>query len=148
LRLHPVVFALIGSAAVLSAQADQAQALVQEGAAFFKKSGREAFLKEVNMGGGRFHVKAGGELYLFVYDETGTCLAHGFNLKQVGMNRIGAKDGDGKLYVLEYLTQAKAKGSAWVNYKYTDPTNNKVEAKSSFVLMVDGLFIGCGTYKK
>ena len=148
MRFRPAFLSVAIAATVLTAQVDPAKALVEEGAAFLKKHGREAFFKEVNMGSGRFHVKPGGELYLFVYDEKGTCLAHGFNLQNVGGNRWNAKDPDGKLYVQDYLHQAKAKGGAWVNYKMTDPANGKIAAKTSFVLLTDGLCIGCGSYKK
>jgi signal transduction histidine kinase len=148
MSIRPMALLSFILVSALSAQADLAQALVKEGADYLKANGREAFLRQVNLGSGRFHVKSGSELYLFVYDEKGTCLAHGFNLKNVGGNRWNAKDPDGKLYVQDYLGQAKAKGSAWVNYKMTDPVNGKIEAKTSFVQMVEGLCIGCGIYKR
>jgi signal transduction histidine kinase len=42
---------------------------------------------------------------------------------------------------------AVSKGSGWVDYKYPDPINNKVEQKTSYVELVDGLIIGAGVYK-
>ena len=152
MRLSLVVpaLAVVMALPLASQAADKAaaEALVKEGVDFLRKNGREAFFKEVNMGSGRFHVKPGNELYLFVNDEKGTTMANGFNGKLVGGNRWNTKDPDGKAYVQEYTTKAKAGGSTWVNYKYANPANGKIEEKSTFVMYAEGLLIGCGVYKR
>jgi len=128
-------------------QKAKAQALVKEAVAFAKEKGKEALLKETNQGSGRFHVKSGSELYIFIYDMKGTCLAIGFQSQLIGMNRLNAKDPDGKFFIQEMLDLAKTKGSGWVDYKYTNPSNQKIEAKTSYVEHVDGWLVGCGVYK-
>ena len=73
-------------------QKPKALALVKEAVAFAKKNGKEALLKETNQGQGRFHVKSGDDLYIFIYDMTGVCQAIGFQSQMVGVNRWGVKD--------------------------------------------------------
>ncbi|HEY3400718.1 MAG TPA: cache domain-containing protein [Geothrix sp.] len=141
--------ALLFGAGLLQAQDPkaQAQALVKEAVAFARKSGKEALLRETNQGTGRFHVKSGNELYIFIYDLQGTCQAIGFQSQMVGVNRWGLKDPDGKLFLQEMINLAKTKGSGWVDYKYPQPTTGKVEAKTSYVENLDGWVVGCGIYK-
>lgn len=141
--------ALIFGAGLLQAQDPkaQAQALVKEAVAFARKSGKEALLRETNQGTGRFHVKSGNELYIFIYDLQGTCQAIGFQSQMVGVNRWGLKDPDGKFFLQEMINLAKTKGSGWVDYKYPQPTTGKVEAKTSYVENLDGWVVGCGIYK-
>jgi signal transduction histidine kinase len=124
-----------------------AQSLVKEAIAFAQKNGREALLKETNFGTGRFHVKRDGDLYIFIYDTKGTCLAIGFQTQMVGVNRWGAKDPDGKPFVQEIIQTGQTKGGGWVDYKYPNPKTGKVEAKTSYVGSVDGMVVGCGIYK-
>lgn len=128
-------------------QKAKAQALVKEAVAFAKSNGKEALLKETNQGQGRFHVKGGSELYIFIYDMTGTCLGIGFQGQLVGQNRYNAKDPDGKYFLQELLETARTKGSGWVDYKYTNPVTQKIEAKTSYVEFLDGWMVGCGVYK-
>ena len=142
----PLLVCLASSLAAQDQKA-KAQALVKEAIAFAKKDGREALLRETNQGTGRFHVKGGDDLYIFVYDLKGTCLAIGFQSQMVGVNRWSARDPDGKFFLQEITQTAQAKGGGWVDYKYTNPKNGKIEAKTSFVEAVDGMVIGCGIYK-
>lgn len=128
-------------------QKPKAQALVKEAVAFAKKNGKQALIKETNQGNGRFHVKGGDELYIFIYDLTGTCMAIGFQGQMVGINRINVKDPDGKLFLQEIIQTAKSKGSGWVDYKYPNPKTGKIDQKSSFVEIFEDIVIGCGTYK-
>ena len=109
-------------------QKDRAQSLVKEAVAFAKKNGKDALLKETSQGQGRFHVKSGDELFIFIYDFQGVCLASGF-------------------FFQEMITICKTKGSGWVDYKYPNPKNGKVEAKTSWVENLDGWVVGCGAYK-
>ena len=53
----------------------------------------------------------------------------------------------GKFFVQEGVQMAKTKGSGWVDYKWTNPTTKKVEAKSTYVKKVDELIFCCGIYK-
>lgn len=140
---------LICMAVTLPAQDPKARAqtLVKEAVAFAKKNGKEALTKETNQGQGRFHVKGGDELYIFIYDTQGVCQAIGFQSQMVGVNRWGLKDPDGKFFLQEMITIAKTKGSGWVDYKYPNPKSGKIEAKASYVEFLDGWVVGCGVYK-
>ncbi len=64
----------------------------------------------------------------------------------VGVNRWGVKDPDGKYLLQEMINVAKTKGSGWVNYKYPNPKNGKIEGKTSYVEFMDGWVVGCGIY--
>lgn len=129
----------------------QVAALVQEGAAFLKAHGRAAFCREVSSVHGRFHSGFGGrdpELYLFAYDQAGLCLAHGYAYKLVGMSRWDARDQiDGSLYVQAFIAEAQRRPQgAWVRYHFKNPKTSRFEPKHSFVVLVEGVVIGCGNY--
>jgi cytochrome c len=142
----PVLICLAGTLAAQDQKA-KAQSLVNEAVAFAKKNGKEALLKETNNGQGRFHVKGGDDLYIFIYDSKGVCLGIGFQGNLVGVNRINVKDPDGKFIIQELLETAKTKGSGWVDYKYPNPKSGKIDQKTSYVEFLDGWTIGCGIYK-
>lgn len=128
--------------------AAQAEALVKQAVAFAKQNGMDKLIQETNQGSGKFHVAAGSELYIFIYDQQGVVKAIGYNTAAlVGKSRIDMKDPDGKMVIRELINVAKTKGSGWVDYKYPDPTDNKVKQKTSYVELSDGLIIGSGVYK-
>ena len=57
-----------------------------------------------------------GDLYIFVYDMKGKCIAHGTNPALVGQNQFDEKDEDGRYVVREMIEQAKA-GGGWLDFK-------------------------------
>jgi len=141
--------ALLCAVAALSAQDREAKAkaTVKEAIAFGKANGKEALLKEVNNASGRFHVKTGEDLYVFVYDMQGLCLGMGYQTAAIGTNRWDLKDPDGKFILREFVSMVKAKGNGWVDYKFPNPKSNKIEQKTSYVEGLDGWVLGCGIYK-
>jgi len=148
-KRYILIPAMICIATSLQAQDQKAkaQALVKEAVAFGKKNGKEALLKETNQGQGRFHVKSGDELYVFIYDMAGVCQAIGYQSQMIGVNRWGLKDPDGKFFLQEMIALAKSKGSGWVDYKYPNPKNGKIEQKTSYVEALNDWMVGCGVYK-
>jgi signal transduction histidine kinase len=124
--------------------ADEAKALVEKAIAFYKANGKEKVIAEINNVKGQF-VK--GELYVFIWDLNGTVLAHGPNPKLIGKDVSELRDADGKLFVKEGVELAKAKGSGWVDYKWTNPVSKKIDAKSTFVKKADDMIFCCGIYK-
>lgn len=127
---------------------NQAENLVKHAVAYAKQNSMEKLIEQTNQGDGRFHVGSGSQLYIFIYDQAGVCKAIGFNTLQfVGVNRFDVKDPDGKYFLREMIKMAKTKGNGWVDYKYPNPQNNKVEQKTSYVELVDGLIVGAGVYK-
>jgi len=141
------VLACLALAAQSPEQKAQVQALVKEAIAFGKKQGKEALLWETNQGQGRFHAKAGGESYIFIYDMQGVCQAIGFQSNLVGVNRWGIKDPDGRFFLQDMIRVAQTQGSGWVDYKYPNPKTGKIEDKTSYVEYLEGWVVGCGVYK-
>jgi cytochrome c len=148
-RFHAFAAAAVFCLAPAQAQTPaQAEALVHQAVAFAKQNGVDKLIQETNQGSGRFHVASGSSLYIFIYDQQGTVKAIGFNTGAlVGKNRIDMKDPDGKMVIKELISLAKSKGKGWVDYKYPDPTDNKVKEKTSYIELYDGLVIGSGIYK-
>jgi len=126
----------------------QAETLVKRAVAYAKQHGIEKLINQTNQADGVFHVGSGSQLYIFIYDLKGVCKAIGYNTTAlVGKDRSDLKDPDGKMIVREFITTAKTKGQGWVDYKYPNPVNGKIEDKTSFVELSDGLIIGSGVYK-
>lgn len=121
--------------------------LVNKAHDFLKKNGREKLIEAVNMKNGEFHQ---GELYVYLAKTTSTeysVIAHPINPKLIGKNTLDVGDVDGKLYRKDMRDLGVAKKNGWVDYKYKNPENNKVEAKTSYVLGLGELIIVCGIYK-
>lgn len=133
----------IAGTALADAKGDAA-ALVDKAIAYYKANGREKALAEISNKQGQF-VK--GEIYVFVWSPKGVILAHGANEKLIGKDIYLLKDSDGKPFVKEAVELAGAKGTGWVDYKWTNPVSKKVEAKTTFVKKVDDLIFACGIYK-
>jgi signal transduction histidine kinase len=146
LLLPVALLCLAGSLTAQEGQA-KAKALVKQAVAFAKANGKEALLKEVNNANGRFHVKSGEELYIFVYDMEGLCLGMGFQTQAIGTNRSKLKDPDGKVIFVEFTNAIKATGSGWADYRFPNPKTGKIEQKTTYLENLDGWMIGCGTYK-
>jgi cytochrome c len=87
------------------------------------------------------------DLYPFIYDMTGKCVAHGARPVLVGKNLIGLKDQDGKLLIQGMLDIAKTNGSGWYDYKWPNPTTSKIEDKSSYVEKMGDYMVGVGVYR-
>jgi len=95
-----------------------------------------------------------GEFYLFAYDiskeASAVCLARGDgNAALLGKDMWATKDPDGVTYIQNFVKTIKTAGSGWVDYKRTNPTDKKIEAKSSYIEKIPGtaIFVGCGFYK-
>jgi signal transduction histidine kinase len=84
-----------------------------------------------------------GEIYLFVFDQNGTVLAHGEQADLIWQNLIGLQDVFGSPFVKAMIKQAK-RGGGWVTYQWRGAT------KLSYVKEVvkDGttFVIGAGFY--
>lgn len=121
--------------------------MVNRGVKFIESNGTEkAFAAFQDKANTDFHQ---GELYLFVYDLTGTSLSHGTNPKLIGKNRIDVEDVNGKLYIKEIVDLAKSKGKGWVDYHFKNPESGKIEPKTTYILKVAGkdLIVCAGIYK-
>ena len=142
------VFMLVTTQAAVAAEFGtqaEAEAMVKKAVAEIKAVGKEKVFAEINNAKGKFIDR---DLYIFVYDMTGKCVAHGFNQRMIGKDLSEMKDQDGKFYVKERIEIAKSKGKGWQDYKYTNPVSKKIEAKSAYIEKIDDLIVGCGVYKK
>jgi signal transduction histidine kinase len=128
----------------------EAVAMVKRVQDQFKKDGSEATFKAVSdksvMG---YHDR---DLYPFIYfrdgEKKGLCVAHGARPALIGKNLLGLKDQDGKYLVQALADIANGPGSGWVDYKWPNPINNKIEDKTSYVEKMDHYFVGVGVYKQ
>jgi cytochrome c len=130
---------------------DDAKTLVKEAVKFAKANGKEKFFDEVRNPKGVFHFQEGTKkgLYIFVYDEKGTVLAHGVRLELTGKNRWNDKDPDGKYWIRDWTDLVHKSESGWIKYKeYNPAANNKIMDKWSFVELVDAMVVGCGIYEQ
>jgi cytochrome c len=136
--------ALATSVAHAGATADEAMAMVKEGVAYVKANGTDKAAAEIANKEGMFRKD---DLYLVIYGLDGTVRAHGSNQKMVGKNLIGLKDIDGKEFVKERVELAKAKGTFWQDYKFTNPTTKKIEPKAMYCEKLDDAVVCGGVYK-
>jgi cytochrome c len=124
---------------------DEAVAMVKRVQAMFAKDGPDATFKAVSdKSVAEFHDR---DLYPFIYDMKGTCVAHGARPALIGKNLIDLKDQDGKYLIRELVDIANGSGSGWVDYKWPNPLNNKIEDKSSYVEKMGDYFVGVGVYR-
>ena len=140
-------FAFVAPSFCADATDKEATAMVEKAVKFAKANGKEKAFAMFQDSTSEF-VK--GELYVFVYDTAGTCLAHGQKPKLVGKNRIDVEDVNGKKYIKELVDLGKSKGSGWVEYLFQNPESKKIEPKKTFLKIVEGqgFFICCGIYNK
>jgi cytochrome c len=108
----------------------------------FKAQGADATFKAVDdKAVASFHDR---DLYPFVYDMKGTCVAHGARPALVGKSLIDLKDQDGVYLIRKMVNLAEGPGDGWVDYKWPNPITNKIEDKSSYVERMGGYFVGVG----
>ena len=124
---------------------EDAKAMVEKAAAFYKESGKEKAIAEFNNPKGQFIDR---DLYVFALDMQGIRLAHGTNQKLVGKSILDFKDVDGKPYGQEIVDIGKGAGTGWVDYKFTDPLTKKIGEKTTYVARVDDVIIASGAYKQ
>jgi cytochrome c len=136
-------FASVSIAAEFGTAAE-AEAMVKKAVGLIKSQGAEKAFAELSNPKGKFIDR---DLYIFVYDMKGTCVAHGFNQKMIGVDLIDMKDPDGKLYVKERVEIATTKGKGWQDYKFTNPTSKKIEHKRAYIEKIDNYIVGCGIYQ-
>jgi cytochrome c len=140
------VFLLVTTGVTFAANGTpaEAEAMVKKAIAFMKANGKDKAFAEISNSKGQFIDR---DLYVFVYDMNGKCVAHGFNQKMIGKDLIEMKDPDGKFYVKERIDIAKTKGKGIQNYKFTNPESKKIEDKAAYIEKSDDYIFGCGAYK-
>ena len=121
-------------------------AMAERGAALIKAKGKDEMMKRINAKDPDY---VQGSLYVDLRDvKTGIVLAHPFNPSIVGKDLTDVPDANGKKYRREIIELAAAKGKGWVDYMYKNPTTGKIEPKTTYILLVDGVVLEAGLYKK
>jgi cytochrome c len=125
---------------------DEAVAMVKRVEDMFAKAGADSTFKAVSdKSVATFHDR---DLYPFIYDLSGRCVAHGARPALIGKNLLDLKDQDGKYLIREMIRLASGPGFGWVNYKWPNPINNKIEDKTSYVEKMGDYFVGVGVYRE
>jgi signal transduction histidine kinase len=138
----------LSCAAALASEptAKDAIAMAERGAAMVKSKGKEEVMKRITAKDPEF---VQGSLYIDMRDvKTGIVLAHPYNPSIVGKDLTDVPDANGKKYRREIIELAAAKGKGWVDYQYKNPTTGKIEPKTTYILLVDGVVLEAGLYKK
>ena len=121
----------------------EAEALVKKAVALIKSAGPEKAYEEISSG----KAFKDRDLYVFVYDFSGKCLAHGANPKLVGKDLIGMKDPDGKPLVKLLIDVAKDKGHGWTGeVKFRNPTTDKIQTRINYIERVGDTAVGSGIF--
>ncbi|MEM1398480.1 MAG: cache domain-containing protein [Pseudomonadota bacterium] len=125
---------------------DEAVAMVEDVLDMFAAEGADATFAAISdLENPRFRDR---DLYPFVYKFDGHNVAHGAKPQLVGKNLISLKDQGGKLLIEEMVKVAQAGSTGWVDYKWPNPTTDKIEDKTSYIAPLgDGYFVGVGVYK-
>lgn len=121
----------------------EAVAMVKKAVAYVQANGADKAYAAFGEKTGPFRDR---DLYVYVYDLNGNCLAHGNNPKLVGKNNMDAQDADGVYYVKNRMELAKTKSSFWQDYKYSDPLTKKLEPKSAYCEKLNATVICVGVY--
>ena len=125
---------------------DEAVAMVKRVEDMFAKAGPDSTFKAVSDKSlATFHDR---DLYPFIYDLSGRCVAHGARPALIRKNLLDLKDQDGKYLIREMIRIASGTGFGWVNYKWPNPINNKIEDKTSYVEKMGDYFVGVGVYRE
>jgi cytochrome c len=94
------------------------QQMVKTAVAYFYQNGKDATFALINNQTGPF---VRGDIYSFVYDFKGVCVAHGNNAALPGQNLIDLVDSRGKPLVKALINLARrGKGRGWVDYYWSN----------------------------
>jgi cytochrome c len=122
----------------------EAQAMLGKAVEFYKANGQAKAFAAFNDNKGKFVDR---DLYIYVSDLNAKILAHGANSALIGKNLIELKDSDGKQFMKELVDKAKVSSSGSIDYKWTNPSSKKVEAKTVFFQKIGDVVLVCGAYK-
>ena len=122
----------------------EAQAMLGKAVEFYKANGQAKAFAAFDDPKGKFVDR---DLYIYVSDLNAKILSHGATKALIGKTLIELKDSDGKLFIKELVDKAKGSSSGSIDYKWTNPTSKKVEAKTVFFQKIGDVVLVCGAYK-
>lgn len=125
-------------------QRDRLVSRVGEAAAYVKKNGRDAAIREFNDPNGSF---SKADMFVFVFDRNGTLLANPYLPGIVGVNRLSDRDSYGE-YPVPYIIRNAENGGGFLYYFFADPANNyQVRLKLGYSQLAgDDLVVGAGIF--
>src|SRR4029453_12226269 len=136
------VIAALPAGAVEFGTRDEALAMVKRVQQKFKKEGAGAAFRAINNKAPGF---ADRDLYPFVTELTGLCVANGVLPAVRGKNLLDLKDQDGKFMIQEFVkTASPPPGQGWVDYRWLNPITKTVEDKSAWIERMGDYFVGVG----
>lgn len=138
---------VLGQESTLAAQfatKNEAVAMVKKAVVYIKEQGEEKAYAEFSKKGGLFHDR---DLYITVLGLDGRVLAHGQRDDLIGQGLIEAKDPDGKTFIRERSELALKQPSFWQNYKFMNPSTNKIESKDMYCERLNETNVCGGVYK-
>ena len=139
-------FTLSGAFAAAEPTEKDAIAMAERASAYVKAHGRDDLIKKITAKDADF---VQGSMYIYMRDyNSGINIAHPFNQSIIGKDLNDVPDTNGKLYRREIMDVAKKDGKGWVDYMYKNPENNKIEAKTAYVLRSGDVVLVAGIYKK
>jgi len=111
---------------------DEAVAMVKRVEDMFAKAGPDSTFKAVSdKSPATFHDR---DLYLFIYDLSGRCVAHGARPALIGKNLLDLKDQDGKYLIREMIRIASGTGLATMMLGQTDDSFTEIEGNIRKIL--------------
>jgi methyl-accepting chemotaxis protein len=122
----------------------QAVELVQKAADHMRRVGRERACDDFDDGRGEFVF---GEFYIWAMDQKGIRVANGSDPATRGQSIGDLRDVDGKPHVRNILEKALRKGKGWEDYKWPNPVTRRVEQKSVYFELCEGIIVACGVYR-
>jgi uncharacterized protein len=124
---------------------DEAVAMVKRVQEKFKKDGAEPTFAAVTAQSRAFKDR---DLYVYIMNYDCVIQAHAARAELVGKSLYDFRDQDGVYPARNTVEVARTAGHGWIDYRWTNPKTNLVEAKSTYVEKLgDRYAIGVGIYK-
>ncbi|MEO8629675.1 MAG: methyl-accepting chemotaxis protein [Betaproteobacteria bacterium] len=121
-----------------------AVALVRQAGKHLRAVGKRKAFSDFDDPAGGFMV---AEFYIWAMDLNGVRLANGSDPSSRGENIYDLHDVDGKPHVRLIIDSAKARGRGWEDYKWRHPLTQRLQRKSVYFELVDGIIVACGIYQ-
>lgn len=127
------------------ASQEQAQALLQRAAKSIAQD-QQASLAAINALSANFRED---DLYVFVIDlKTGRYVAHGYNLRLLGVRFSSIHDPDGRPVGAPILALMRERNTGGYDYRWKNPVTGKTEDKHALLQKVGHLLVAVGYYQK
>ncbi len=118
----------------------EAEAMVHHAVAFLKQEGKEKAFAVFDDPKGAFTFR---DLYISVVSLDGKVVAHGTRKDRIGKRYLEMTPAAFK----EYFKTVIQQGNGWIEYKYPNPTNGKIEQKVAYAEVAGDVIVTCGAYK-